>query len=196
VIRSSSATVDRRQTLSAKNGTPASSLPGTSASAAWRRATILPAIWLALIPLAGCSLIGMPVGGSSNQAMISPQDTEEVFRRIREAQTQNAILVQVIGDSNPLRVLPLPPDQRSVFVSDLLKQTGIQEKFGRIRVKVYRAQPGVPAGIPMEVKFNPKTGEVRPDSDYALRAGDRLQVAEDDSVLEGFLDRWLPTSPQ
>lgn len=195
MIRSPSTAVDRRQTLSEKNGRPASSPPGTPHGAVWRPATILPAIWLAVIPLAGCSLIGKPLGGRSNQAMISPQDTEEVFRRIREAQAQNAILVQVIGDSNPLRVLPLPPDQRSVFVSDLLKQTGIQEKFGRIRVKVYRAQPGVPAGVPMEVKFNPKTGEVRPDSDYALRAGDRLQVAEDDSVLEGFLDRWLPSSP-
>lgn len=151
--------------------------------------------WLIVANACGCSLIGSPLGSGSGKA-VSAQETEEVFRRIREAQAQNAVLVQVIGDSPPLRVLPLPPGQQPAFVSSLLKQTGVQEKWGRIQVRVFRVAPGVPAGVPMEVKFDPKTGQVRPECDYALRPGDRVQIAEDDSILEGFLDRWLPTSPQ
>lgn len=148
----------------------------------------------ALLGLGGCNLMEFrPMGGDGSLAA-DTQATEDLYRRLREAQSQNAVLVQVIGDSTPLRVLPLPPDNRSIFVSQLLQQTGILDKFGAIEVKVYRATPGMPGGVPMEVRFNPKTGDIRPECDYALCPGDRIRVAEADSAFESFLDRLIPSS--
>lgn len=147
-----------------------------------------------LLGLGGCNLMEFrPLGGDGSLAS-DTQATEDLYRRLREAQSQNAVLVQVIGDSTPLRVLPLPPDNRSIFVSQLLQQTGILDKFGAIEVKVYRATPNMPGGVPMEVRFNPKTGDIRPECDYALRPGDRIRVAEADSAFETFLDRFIPSS--
>lgn len=155
-----------------------------------RRAILL----AALLGLGGCNLLEFrPLGG--NQSLASDtQATEDLYRRLREAQSQNAVLVQVLGDSTPLRVLPLPPENRSIFVSQLLQQTGILDKFGAVEVTVYRATPGMPGGVPMEVRFNPKTGDIRPDCDYALRPGDRIRVAEADSAFETFFDRFIPSS--
>lgn len=159
------------------------------------RAAVRPAILLtAVLGLGGCNLMEFRPLGSQGSLAEETSATEDLYRRLREAQSQNAVVVQVIGDSTPLRVLPLPPDNRSIFVSQLLQQTGILEKFGAIEVTVYRTTPGMPGGVPMEVRFNPKTGDIRPECDYALRPGDRIRVAEADSAFETFLDRFIPSS--
>jgi hypothetical protein len=101
------------------------------------------------------------------------------------------VLLQVVGDSTPLRVLPLPPDNRTVFVSELLEQTGIREKFGTIEATVYRADRKIPGGVPMEVRFN-NDGTVQPQYDYHLQPGDRIRVAKAESKFSTFLDRFFP----
>lgn len=150
---------------------------------------------LSLVSAGGCSLFrgkskqdptGMPLAAQGS-------GSEEVFLRVREAKAQNSVVVQVIGDSVPVRVLPLPPGERSVFVSDLLKQTGLQDKMGAIKVTVYRHSTHSPMGIPMDVRFTAPGGDVRPESDYALRAGDRLRIAEDDrSMIAEMLNAFIP----
>ena len=102
--------------------------------------------------------------------------SEEVYHSVRQARAQNSIVLQVDGDSTPVRVLPLPPEQRSVYVSDLLKQTGVQKKLGPLNATLYRFSPDTIGGLPMEVKMSKDGESVRPVSDYALHAGDRLQV--------------------
>lgn len=130
---------------------------------------------------------------ASGEMPLQGSDSAEIFQRIREAKAQNAVVVQVAGDSTPVRVLPLPPDGRSVYVSDLLAQTGIQEKVGSLRATLYRANPQTPSGIPMEVRFDPRGGSVRPDSDYALQPGDRLKVSKAEKpLLGGMLDQIIP----
>jgi len=130
---------------------------------------------------------------ASGEIPLQGSDSAEIFQRIREAKSQNAVVVQVSGDSVPVRVLPLPPDGRSVYVSDLLTQTGIQEKVGSLRATLYRANPQAPSGIPMEVRFDPRGGSVRPDSDYALQPGDRLKVSKAEKpLLGGMLDQIIP----
>jgi len=130
---------------------------------------------------------------ASGETPLRGSDSAEVFQRIREAKSQNAVVVQIGGDSTPVRVLPLPPDGRTVYVSDLLAQTGIQEKVGSLRATLYRANPQTPSGIPMEVRFEPRGGSVRPDSDYALQPGDRLKVSKAETpLLGGMLDQIIP----
>lgn len=139
----------------------------------------------------GCNMLDMRSKAGGNPEMTSAREVEEVFRKLREAQNQNSVLLQVVGDSTPLRVLPLPPDNRTVFVSELLEQTGIREKFGTIEATVYRADRKIPGGVPMEVRFN-NDGTVQPQYDYHLQPGDRIRVAKAESKFSTFLDRFFP----
>jgi hypothetical protein len=166
-----------------------------------RRAFFLPNAIAATLVMAGllatttgCNVFGKKDNAAADgQFALQPSDSEEVFRRVREAKSQNSVVVQVVGDSSPVRVLPLPPDQRSIFISDLLKQTGLKDKFGPMRVTVFRPNPQAPMGIPMEVKFITKGGDVRPETDYSLQAGDRIRIAKEErSVLGERFGQFLP----
>lgn len=99
-----------------------------------------------------------------------------MYKKVREAKAQNSIVLQIAGAEPPIRVLPLPPEGQSVFVSDLLNQTGVVKELGRIDATLYRDAPGMPAGIKMAVKMSHDHEQVRPESDYSLRAGDRLSI--------------------
>ncbi|MCC9658435.1 hypothetical protein [Rhodopirellula halodulae] len=121
----------------------------------------------------------------SGVALPTGSFTEEVYHKVREAKANDSIVLQVVGDRVPVRVLPLPPatgsgaQGRSVFLSTLLKQTGIGDRFGRMEAALYRHSADSMEGIRMDVQFADRgTGEVRPESDYALRAGDRLVIRE------------------
>ncbi len=142
----------------------------------------------------GCNVFGKKDNAArSGDFALQSSDASDVLKRVREAKSQNSVVVQVIGNSTPVRVLPLPPDERSVFVSDLLKQTGLQESFGPMRVTLYRANSHAPMGIPMEVKFTTRGGQVRPEADYALQAGDRIRISKDDRSAWGeMLNQFLP----
>lgn len=102
--------------------------------------------------------------------------SQEIYNKVREARAQNSIVLQVVGDDVPLRVLPLPPGQQSVFVSDLLSQTGVQKKLGRVDAVLFRSAQGSIAGVRMEVQTTEDKRKIRPESDYALQPGDRLRV--------------------
>lgn len=183
--------LNRRRKLLGRSGFIRSRPPRSSV-----RCTLLAAIAIAAVTIApGCNVFGKQDNvPPSGEFALQSSDSADVFKRVREAKAQNSVVVQVVGDSTPIRVLPLPPDERSVFVSDLLKQTGLKDKFGPMRVTLYRANTHSPMGIPMEVKFTTRGGDVRPDADYALQAGDRLRIAKDDRTAWGeMLNQFLPT---
>lgn len=143
----------------------------------------------------GCSMF--PKSGKDaivdESVALQGSESAEAFQRIRQAKAQNAIVLQVTGDSEPIRVLPLPPDGRSVFVSDLLRQTGIQEKLGRMHVTVYRSSPVDFMGAKMEVRFDEEGEVIRPETDYALQAGDRIRIAKDTTTrLNKLFDQIIP----
>ena len=120
---------------------------------------------------------------AANQAM-----SGNTFQAVRQAKSQNAIVLQVLGDRDPIRVLPLPGEGQSVLVSDLLRQAGLATKFSSMNVVVFRSATGMPGGIRMEVRMEGKGDGVQPATDYALQAGDRIQVAKSTSdVFEGML---------
>ncbi|MEO1614862.1 MAG: hypothetical protein AAFV88_03375 [Planctomycetota bacterium] len=103
--------------------------------------------------------------------------TMEAYQRIKEAKTQNAVVMQVAGDSEPIRVLPLPPADKTAFVSELIEQTGVKSSLGGIEATVYRPSPHSINGVRMDVKFNER-GEINPATDFALRPGDRVQITQ------------------
>ncbi len=100
---------------------------------------------------------------------------EEIYHKVRQAAASNSIVLNVIGDSE-VRVLPLPPGQKSVFVSNLLKDTGVLKKLGTIDAVMYRHSKDTIGGIRMNVQMTNDKRTVRPESDYALKPGDRLEV--------------------
>lgn len=152
---------------------------------------------LCTVGLTGCSAFPKGMGKLSTESGEPLQGSESAaaFQRIREAKSQNSIVLQVSGDSQPIRVLPLPQDGTPVFVSDLLRQTGLQDKFGRMMVTVHRSSEFDYVGAKMDVRFDDSGKIIRPETDYCLQAGDRIKIAKDPRTSFGsLLDEILPTN--
>lgn len=134
----------------------------------------------------GCTALKLPslsmlTKSPEPQALADPSVSSgtsslDVYRKVREARAQNSIVLQVMGDHDALRVLPLPTDGHAVFVSTLVKQSGVQQKLGAIDVKLFRFSTESVGGLPMDVRMNEARTVVRTESDYALQPGDRLEV--------------------
>ncbi len=151
---------------------------------------------LFLLATAGCSALKTSNPSSSLYEGVGIELTEarsaDTYLAVRQARAQNAVVLQVVGDEQPLRILPLPSDDKSVFVSNLLKQSGVLEKLGHVDVTLYRPSPHAIDGLKMAVKINPKGNGVRPETDYALQPGDRLRVSKvERDYLEALLDMTL-----
>jgi len=147
----------------------------------------------------GCGTFKIPVfqrpTGSGPYVPVGPGvqmsggESLELYQKLKQAKRENAVVLEVVDDDVPVRVLPLPPGQTSVFVSQLLKQTGVQAKLGSIEATLYRYSTDTVSGIPMKVRMDDDGEVVRPESDYALRSGDRLQVSEKEfNVLSSLGD--------
>lgn len=114
--------------------------------------------------------------------------TAESYQKIREAKAQNSVVLQVAGDEQPIRVLPLPPGQKSVFVSELLTQTGVLKKFGSVEATLYRPAPDWISSARMDIKFA-DDGTIDPATDYGLRPGDRVQIRQrETTALESLVN--------
>lgn len=126
----------------------------------------------------GLGMGGMGMGGPETGHPVAGvgAESEEMYYKVREAAATNAVVLEVLGDKQRLRVLPLPADGKAVFVSNLLNDTGVLEKLGTVDAVLYRDSPQSIGGIRMDVKMTSSYDAVRPESDYALRPGDRLQV--------------------
>jgi hypothetical protein len=103
---------------------------------------------------------------------------EKVYYAVKRAKLENAVVLQVIDDENPARILPLPEGDRTVYVSELLSQTGVMKKLGHVEATLYRTSSDSINGIPMEIKMGRSRDNVQPASDYALQAGDRVMVSK------------------
>lgn len=153
-----------------------------------RKLTFLGLIAALTAGVSGCGSLKIPVfqtpSGSGpyvpvgTGVVLAGSESKDVYMKLRQAKRENAIVLEVIGDDEPIRVLPLPPGQSSVFVSQLLQQTGVQAKLGSVEATLFRATSDTVSGIPMEVRMDEHGETVRPESDYALRPGDRLRVSE------------------
>ncbi|TWU64751.1 MULTISPECIES: hypothetical protein [Crateriforma] len=153
-----------------------------------RRSAPVAALLFAAILTTGCSSLSIPAFKPpapdvpyqpiGEGVTLAGTATQDMYQRVRQAKRENAIVLEVVGDEQPTRVLPLPPGQKSVFVSTLLQQTGVLAKIGAVDATLYRYTSDSVSGIPMAVKMSEDGDQVRPESDYALRAGDRLQVSE------------------
>lgn len=147
------------------------------------------ALALTSVMACGCTSISLPKtpftrpGSPEYQGIdvgnhLGASSSEKIYHSVRQARSQNSIVLQVEGDSTPIRVLPLPPGQNSVYVSDLLEDTGVQKKLGALEATLFRYAPNSIGGHQMAVKMSPDGRSVRPVSDYALHPGDRLWVKE------------------
>lgn len=106
--------------------------------------------------------------------MLDSSETEETYNAAQQARASGGIVLHVPGDSDPVRVLPLPRDGKSVRVSDLLRQSGLQSKLANMDVMLFRSMGPSPSGLRLNVRMQNEI--VRPETDYALQPGDRIQV--------------------
>lgn len=125
----------------------------------------------------GCTLFG-PIGETAEPLPLTSSQEAAQFDSVAQAAQRNAVVLQIAGAEKPVRVLPLPADGRPVYVSDLLRQSGLSREFPQMQARLYRNSAEAIGGIRMGVNFRPGTNEVAPEHDYCLRPGDRLEVAE------------------
>ncbi|MDB4476964.1 hypothetical protein N9018_02045 [Rhodopirellula sp.] len=142
---------------------------------------------LACLAFSGCTSVKLPgtafqrPSNSDYQSMSSSLDVahgvqEKAYYAVRQAKADNGVVLEVAGDSNPARLLPLPSNGQAVYLSDLLEETGVLGKLETVGATLYRYTPETVNGMPMEVRMADDCHTVRPESDYALQAGDRLRV--------------------
>lgn len=125
----------------------------------------------------GCTLLGSAGETAEPLPLASSQEAAQ-FDRVAQAAQHNAVVLQIAGAEKPVRVLPLPADGRPVYVSDLLRQSGLSRQFPQMQARLYRNSTEAIGGIRMGIDFRPGTNQVAPEHDYCLRPGDRLEVAE------------------
>ena len=150
-----------------------------------------------LLLLGGCSLLPGKSDLSDYEPIgieLSQETSAKAYQAVQQAKAQNGIVLQIVGNDEPFRILPLPPDGESVFVSTLLKQTGVINRLSRMRVRLYRVSPHAIDGLKLDVTMNSDKSGVRPETDYALQPGDRIQVAKAEydtiqSIIDMTLDR-------
>ena len=153
------------------------------------RCRALKLLGLALVAFfsAGCSQFNvpeMPFGtpvpkryqGLDQGFDTSNRVSEQLYHAVRQARSDNGIVLEVVGDSTPARVMPLPPGEKTVYVSSLLEQTGVLQSLNAVDATLYRHSSEAISGIPMDVLMSKDGKSVRPESDYALQPGDRLKV--------------------
>ena len=116
-----------------------------------------------------------------------PRLAQRLYQATRTAASQNSLVLQVVGDADPARILPLPPAGQTVYVSQLLEQTGVMKRYGGVSATLYRYNTAVIGGTRMAVKMNKDSSSVRPESDYALQPGDRLKVEQFTGSMIGQL---------
>jgi hypothetical protein len=101
---------------------------------------------------------------------------EKAYYAVKQAKSENAVVLQVVDEKPLSTVLPLPEAGRTAYVSELLTQSGVIQKLGHVQATLYRYSPEFITGLPMEIKMGRSGDNVQPASDYALQAGDRLVV--------------------
>lgn len=152
---------------------------------------------LILFGVSGCNMLPGKTDRTDYQPIgieLSQAQSADAYLAVRQARAQHSIVLQVLGDDEPFRILPLPTEGKSVFVSTLLEQTGVIKNVGKAEVMLYRPSPHAIDGLQMDVKMNAKGSGVRPETDYALQPGDRIQVAKVEtdafqSIIDMTLDR-------
>ena len=130
--------------------------------------------------MSGCNTFQMKKSGARYQGIgiELASESAESYHSVRQAKAQNSVVLHVVGDEQPFRILPLPPEGRSVFVSNLLRDTGVLKRLGGVDVALYRPSPHAIDGLRMDVQLASDKQSVRPECDYALQPGDRLRVAK------------------
>lgn len=174
-----------------------SSIP-TTAGPKTSSAIALPGLMLTLLMFsAGCTSFQAPSLSQLTQNPLSPptdqthyvgpegasalpsspqSEMEMVYHGTRQARANQGIVLHIQGGDPAVRVLPLPADGRSVYVSQLLTQSGILEKLGNVEATLFRHSEQSISGLPMECKMTRDGKQIKPESDYSLRPGDRLRV--------------------
>ena len=154
-----------------------------------RKASFTRLIWpvLACMTFTGCTSLEFPGTAfqrPSNPDYLSTSSSldldhsvqEQAYYAVRQAKVDNGVVLEVVGDSNPARSMPLPAAGQSVYVSDLLQETGVLAKLEYVNATLYRYSPETVNWMPMQVLMSDDCATVRPESDYALQPGDRLKV--------------------
>jgi hypothetical protein len=87
--------------------------------------------------------------------------------------------VRESGKQPELKQFPLP---QTLYVQQVLDQSGVLRRFRRLKIEIYRQLPGG-RGHRLDVAFDRAEHRVPPGADYAIHPNDRIVITEDTSTL-------------
>jgi hypothetical protein len=134
---------------------------------------------LTVVSSVGCSTLHTGLGTSLEQQAAVPSDPRAM------------VVVELRRGKNGREYLRAPLKE-NMLVQDALKGSGAVSRFHRMNVVLVReAQNGEKLRLP--VKYDVSKKQVVDSNNYAMHAGDWLEVTEDTSTV---LDRMLETATQ
>ncbi|MFT5525200.1 MAG: hypothetical protein ACI9G1_002934 [Pirellulaceae bacterium] len=120
---------------------------------------------------------------------ISAPSTGDTDQMAANNQT-NIIVVKKSANKEP--VATTIPHNPAMVVDEALEKSGGKNWFGRAKIQIVRNSQ-VGEKLKMDVEYNNSSKQVEPLYDYALRAGDRVIVEEDNSnALTDLIDQLNP----
>ncbi len=75
------------------------------------------------------------------------------------------------------------PMKDATYVQQAIEQNDVLKKFRREKIQLYRKNDSTNTYSRMEIDFDRGKHRVPPESDYAIRQGDRLVIREDTSTM-------------
>lgn len=145
----------------------------------------------------GCSLWRNEKDLDNSMVPLRSASANDPLTAVLAARKSNSVVLHLAGAQieNPSRVIPLPPDGSPVFVSDLLRQSGLTEEYPRMQATLHRNATDAISGIRLGIRFAHRSNQVLPEHDYQLHPGDRLEVVEyQPNPLESLEDFFSPAS--
>lgn len=133
-----------------------------------------------LFTSSGCSLWQTSNSPAELTSLRSSVDSDPLQATIA-ARDSNSVVLLVHGTRSAPRIIPLPTDGKPVFVSDLLRQSGLTQEFAQMQATLHRNSTDAISGVRMGIRFANKSNAVLPEHDYQLLPGDRIEVAEEES---------------
>ncbi len=144
---------------------------------------------LGALTAGGCAQIQAPLGdlfqSPSSDLVVQEQQAEQTAAASRPTATY---LVEIHPAKKSPQKFELPLTEEPVYMQEVLTKSQALERFGRVKIELWRHQPDGLGYHKLKIPFDRKTQSVPASYDYAIHPRDRLVFTEDTStVLDDML---------
>jgi hypothetical protein len=94
-----------------------------------------------------------------------------------------SFLVEIRPEGKDPERFRLPLSDEATYVGDIVEKSGVINRFGRLKIQVWRPRPSEGGYHKLDVAFDRKNRTVVSSNNYAVHPKDLLVFAEDSSTI-------------